>query len=255
MTKTQRTLTLVTAVIAALSHQRADAGLNIDFRLTGITGAGSISSNHEAVGVFPGTVLRFDIFAVVRGNNAQLNDDKFISISGSLRSSGASSLLGNVAGDLVRSTFDSDGDITTAGFDGLGASVGLQQDLDGDGDLDVGSNNDSNAEHFWAARFALAPSGIGAGSLSPTTGGRRIGFGTFTVTGSTFFPNTFLGFDGRSASTAANYIQDGQTIQEVSIDSLVPIFIRGPVPEPSMSAIALMTAGGAAMVRRRRPQR
>ena len=236
------------AVVAGMAGV-TNAAMNIDLRATSVVGGGSLVNNKSVTGVVPGTVVNFDIFAVIVGTNTITNDDKFISVAGSMRSSNGG-LLGDIFADLVRSLRDSDEIIISAGFDGLGSSQGTQQDLDGDTDLDVGSNVDSNAADFWAARYALAPAGIPAGSTNPTSGGRKIGFGTFTVR-----PGangvTLVNFDGRSATTSANYFQDGQTVQEPSSDGLVPISIQGgTIPEPATLGLAALSALG--LVRRRR---
>lgn len=242
------------AVVGALAGV-TNAALNLDVRATRVNGnalgAGQTSKLIPTVVV--GDVISFDVFAVITGTNASTTDDKFISVAGSYRSSNGG-LLGGILMDLVRSTTDPDtGEILVAGFDGLGSSVGLAQDLDGDGDLDVGSNVDSFANDFWAARYALAPAGAVAGSLSPTTGGRRIGFGTFTVTSVPAASGTQINFDGRSATTAANYFLDGVPVQEPSVDGLVPLQIGGgggPTPEPA--ALSLVGLAALGMVRRRR---
>lgn len=239
------------AVVGALAGV-TNAGMNIDIRATGVSGGGTMANGKLINDAVVGSVVSFDVFAVVTGTNASNADDKFISVAGSWRSSNGG-LEGDILMNLVRSVTDPDtGDVLTPGFDGLGSSVGLQQDLDGDGDLDVGSNTDSDAANFWAARFALAPAGSGAGSPSPTTGGRRIGFGTFTVTQDGL--QTLINFDGRGASTAANYFQDGQTIQEPSADGLVPLVVNGTgggtIPEPA--ALSLAGLAGLGLIRRRR---
>ena len=247
---------LLSGAVVGASAGVVNAAMNIDIRATGVTNGGTLVNNKTVTGTVAGSVVSFDIFAVIVGTNTSTADDKFISVAGSWRSSNGG-LLGDIAADLFRSVTDPEtGDVLTPGFDGLGSSVGLQQDLDGDGDLDVGSNTDSNAENFWAARFALAPAGSGAGSLSPTTGGRRIGFGTFTVDGGGI-SSTLINFDGRSATTSANYFQDGQTVQQPSSDGLVPLSVSGDggggggtVPEPA--TLSLAGLAGLALVRRRR---
>jgi hypothetical protein len=239
---------LCSAIAPILCHTpSADAGLNIDFRATGIEGQGVRVNQKTVQALTAGSVVRFDIFAVVTGTNGTNADDKFISVSGSLRSTNIGT-PGNILGDLVRSVIDPNtGQILSAGFDGVGFSVGTQQDLDGDGDLDVGSNNDSEDNHFWAAHHALG-TGAPAGSASPTTGGRRIGFGTFTVTSQSFIVS-LINFDGRNAMTAASYIQDGQIIHEPSFKGFIPISALS-WPEPTMLGVAGLT--GLAICRPRR---
>jgi MYXO-CTERM domain-containing protein len=240
------------AVVGALAGA-ANAALNIDIRATGVNGgalpAGATSKLIPNVAV--GDVISFDVFAVIKGTDTTNNNDKFISVGGSWKSTGPTH--GTLLMDVLRSVTDPDtGEILTPQFDGNGFSVGLQQDLDGDGDLDVGSNVDSDAANFWAARYALAPAGAVAGSSTPTTGGRRIGFGTFTVT-SANLGATQINFDGRNAQTAANYFQDNVTVQEAAADGLVPLVIGsggGITPEPA--ALSLIGMAGLGLVRRRR---
>jgi uncharacterized protein (TIGR03382 family) len=244
-------LLLSGAVVAGMAGA-VNAGLNLDIRATGVSGGpGTITAGqngHQVEGVAPGTVIAFDIFAVVTGTNATATDDRFISVAGSVRSS-LGGLLGNLTAQVVPSTRDSDGIVISAGFDGLGSSNGTVQDLDGDTDLDVGSNVDSNANDFWAARYALAPNSIPSGSTNPTSGGRKIGFGTFTVTG--LAGQTAVNFDGRGATTAANYVQDNATVQEPSADGIRPLLIiGGTIPEPATLSLAALSALG--LVRRRR---
>jgi len=232
------------AAVGLMAGAANAAGLNIDIRATGVNGAplgaGQTSKLIPVVNV--GDVVTFDIFAVVTGTNASLTDDKIVSASGSWKSSNGG-LKGNILADYVRS----DDNVPIIGYDANGASVGLQTDLDGDGDLDVGSHNDSAANDFWAARYQTTN---GQSASNPT--GRKIGFGTFTVTGSTNL-GTDVNFIGRNASTAGNYFQDGVFVSAPTVDGAVPLHIGGgggTVPEPA--TLSLAGLAGLAMVRRRR---
>jgi MYXO-CTERM domain-containing protein len=242
---------LLSGATVGMMAGAANAALNIDVRATGVTGGGTVANGKLVNNVAVGSVVTFDIFAVITGTNASTTDDKFISVSGSYLTTGP--LHGNLLADVVRTPLDSDGvAIPPLGFDANGFSVGLQQDLDGDGDLDVGSTADSAANNFWAARFFGAPNGSPAGSTNPTTNGRRIGFGTFTVTSAT--GATILNFDGRDAGTAGNWIEDGQTLSAASQNGVLGITINGTgggtIPEPA--TLSLAGLAGLAMVRRRR---
>lgn len=235
---------LIGAAVGATACVAAARPLNIDIRATGVNGAGLVlgqTSKLIAV-VDVGDVIAFDIFATVTGSNASTADDKFISVSGSWKSS-PFGRLGNVSVEVVRSVMNPDG-TTTLGFDGTGFSVGLQQDLDGDGDLDVGSNNDSVDQGFWSARY---PATDGLPSNWPT--GRKIGYGTFTVTSNTML--TYVNFDGRNSSFAANYVQDGFNVSEPSQDGAFPLQIGFGTPEPGTAGLLGLVGLAGLAVRRR----
>lgn len=245
MTKVHRTFVLASAISAMLSPQRANAYLNIDLRATGING-GLLPPGDTPRSVFVkrNDVVSFDVFAVIRGANTTTADDKLLSVSGSFTSFGLQ--MGDLKLGLVPTTFDPiTGQVTTTGWDGQGSSIGTQQDLDDDGDLDVGGNVDSDDTGFWTARHHLWPNGSqNAGSFNPTTGGRRIGFGTFTVTAEAGLSPTSITFDGRSSPDAAQYYQDGQLIHEASFFS-TGFEVHALDPEPvslpiAMGAIAML---------------
>ena len=258
-----RKLSIGTAAAAALAMAAGatSAGLNIDLRATAVNGQPlPVGSTPRRVFVQNiGDVVSFDIFAVVTGTNAFTVDDRIVSVSGSFISTPFTNppgthLLGHLRTGLVPTVTDPNtGEILTPGFDGAGSSVGFQQDLDGDGDLDVGSNVDSDSANFWRATYII-PEGTVAGSNSPTTGGRRVGFGTFIVGNGVLLIDlgTYINFDGRNFGSAAQYIQDGVSIQEPSIDGFFPILVSGTNfdPEPA----CLTWAVGAFGLMRRRPR-
>jgi hypothetical protein len=123
------------------------------------------------------------------------------------------------------------------GFTGPGSSVGLQSDLDGDGDLDVGSNNDPNPYNFFAVRATTAP--------NPVTGPEiKIGRATFTVNDITSaVGDSFLVFRPRQAGTAATWFEDG-IAKTIGYPGTSFYFGQGvsvsAIPEPG--ALALLSA-------------
>ena len=153
----------------------------------------------------PGQQVQLDVFAVVTGANASGADDGMQIAQGSFRSTGT--LYGNLAGGVV------------APFNGVGSTGGASVDLDGDGDNDVGSNNDASAAGFWGARSSSpqSPNGypanappIPASSYGTVAGSSyRVKLGTllFTVS-STQAQATAINFTPRNSSGAALWYEE-----------------------------------------------
>ena len=249
----RRSIACVASAAACVSgcvSSIALADLAVDLRATAHNGNALVvgETPHFIPGVVNGDVISFDIFVTATGTNANVFDDKIVAIDGSVLSQHTFP-LGNLRGtlqlDYVRTTYDGNGDPISFGFDGPTASVGLQQDLDGDGDLDVGSNNDPSPQLFWAARFI----GGAAGATAPPPVGRKVGFGTFTVTDGANDGVTFLFFRGRNSGTAAQFWQDGVLGSGPSHTSPNGILIQG-IPEPTALGVASLM--GLVALRRRR---
>ncbi|CAN5669564.1 hypothetical protein BH09PLA1_BH09PLA1_29380 [soil metagenome] len=225
----------------------AQGDLTIDLRATTVNGAALSGgqTQHAIPNAQIGDVIAFDVFALVTGTDANFMNDRFLAVSGSFRSSALGSgdnLLGNLLLDVVRTQFDPEtGDpVGPLGFDNLGFSAGTQQDLDGDGDLDVGSNNTSAPANYWAARAYLVTSGGGYGVPAGLPNGRKIGVGCFNVTSTSAASQTLLRFAGRNIDIAATYNEDGIVRQGPSLDSLPGKgIVVSSIPEPaSVTTIA-----------------
>jgi hypothetical protein len=245
---------IVLAAIACLPANAALAGLTFNLRATSVNGAAlsGAQTQHNIPNAGVGDVIAFDVFVLIVGTDANFTNDRMNSVDGSFRSTSlvaGAGPSGTLRMDVVHSVFDDAGEIIMHGFDDPGWSAGLQQDLDGDGDLDVGSNNDASANNYWAAVWGIFSSGVGAGLPN----GRKVGFGTFTVT-SAPAGSTLVRFVGRNASTAGNYFQDGVFRAEPTVDStFADSILVSTVPEPA-SAVAI-GAGLAALGRRVRSKR
>jgi hypothetical protein len=115
--------------------------LTYDLRLAG----GGKSAN-----VTPGQVVNLELFAVVTGADANASNEGYQNGWGSILSksvSGATNLKGTLAATL------------TPTFNANSAQPGAQADLDGDGDLDVGSNDANDHSGYFFARAAARQNG------------------------------------------------------------------------------------------------
>lgn len=132
---------LATAARAGIGHLAAFAapasaqqyGYTFDLRVAG-TGA------KEVVVQDPGDTVTLELFVHVRGADSDLSNDGLNDVLG-----GFSSSTGRLLGDMA-------GLPPPAPFNLTGSSPGRPNDIDGDGDLDIGSNNYSDFNSFYFAR-------------------------------------------------------------------------------------------------------
>ncbi len=144
-----------------------------------------------------GDVVNLEIWATATGSNATGSDEGLQIVVGSLLST-------NVSGGAANGTLAAQ---LTSEFRAPGATNGNQADLDGDGDLDVGSNNDSDATGFI---FARSDSPVTDGTVSGASQSWEIATATFTVTslGNTSGA-TDIGWRIRNAINGALWREDG----------------------------------------------
>jgi hypothetical protein len=128
--------TSAAGAILAFGSGVSNASLTIDVRVTRI-GSVNVTPSKTAF-ASPATTVTMQVWAQVTGSDP--NKFKCVQdITGSFLSTGGA-LHGTLGATLV------------SHFAAPSASVGLITDLDGDGDLDVGSNNPSSAAGFYHAR-------------------------------------------------------------------------------------------------------
>ncbi len=247
-------LTLAVAIASGLFVSAAQAGIVVDLRLKGVTGtAFQIVDTKKVQYTYEGSgSIQFEAWAIVTGAPGNSALEAFQSIYGSFLSS-------NVDGGVVFGTLS--GSLTPVFFNG-GASattIGASADLDGDGDLDLGSNNMSNPSDGWMFARASAMQNTSNASNTPpeafqalADGGIAIKFAdlTFTLTGDVGAPpvtaKTNLAWNSIPDGTVYNsavWREDGVS-KSPAIGST--ILSTGPieiVPEPA--SIALVTLLGA----------
>jgi len=129
-------------LLAGLAASQANAGLTVDLRLA--SGGKTVDARNLAAG----QTIDIDVYAIVAGqmqgksivNKAVVFDykDGFQSLIGSFISSGPTA-----KDQLYGNSDPNNGDYraSLAPFNGNGSTLGEYQDIDGDGDLDVGAPN------------------------------------------------------------------------------------------------------------------
>ena len=224
---------LLGAAAAAGVGAAANAALVIDVRAVSATG-GAVVQNAKTVDVTnagPGAVINFEVFALVSGQDGDTANDGIISFAGSFLSG---------TGTVARGNMTAARDAQMMGF---GGSNGLAQDLDGDGDLDVGSNTDGSANNFFSARANSAPQPIFGQSI-------RVASATMTLSAVTI-PGTdsLLNFRPRNATTAGSWYEDGTQITSANFSAGQAVRLTA-IPEPA--TIGLASIAGLGLLARRR---
>lgn len=221
-----------------LQLQTADAGLTYDLRVNG---------GKVAYVTSVGEVVTLDLFAQVTGAVGNSALEGFQDGFGSVLSSAG----GNITGSLS-STF-------VAPFDARGAQPGMQQTLDADTDLDLGSNLTVHSTEFF---FARASGMQTAGT--PIANGTEFKIATFTFSiqsiGSlTDFTPISINFRvpqfTNNVDIEALWQQDGLAMTSNGLNGgaqpTVGDAVLVSVPEPATSALLVVFAGGL-LARRRR---
>ena len=161
--------------------------LTVDLRLPGGGKSATVTGT--------GQVINLEIWATVKGANASLSDEALQIAVGSLLSS-------NINGGAANGTLKA---FNFSPFNSFGSQTGIQKDLDGDGDLDVGTNTSTDGSSFWAARAGGSVNGSAF----------KVGSATFTVTSlKSTTGQTNLTFRPRtSGGTGALWWEDGNQKQ------------------------------------------
>jgi hypothetical protein len=217
--------------------QTADASLIVDIRATAFNGLPLAGTNapKDVTVVAPGDTVTLSLFGRVAGTNS-LNDEGLTSAHGSILSAGA--LLGNLQGGAVAPFADS------------GSQNGSVQDLDNDGDLDIGvtPNGGTPATGYFLARAsALVTNG---NILDANSEEFKIGEFTFTYTGGG--AETFVNFARRANAAGGNITTAGVwSVDGAAKNPVNDAFGAGSqavlikaVPEPASLALAGLASLG-----------
>jgi len=225
---------LLSGAAAAAMTSAAQAAFMYDVRAVSVSGAGNlVVTNKSVVMVTPG-VVTFNLFGLIQPatDDGNPNNEANKSMNGSFLSTGGTT-VGNLAATVA------------APFQNLSFSGGTIQDLDGDGDLDVGNNSSSSGADYWSARATDTTNGVA---------GQEALLGTMTFTVTTAGTETSVNFRKKAgaASGIGQWVENGVTILSNANNVLVgaPVLVGGIVPEPT--SIGLIGLAGLGMLARRR---
>jgi len=257
------------AAVIGLGNAVSNASLFLELRTSTVDAAhaGSVtftpgSKTFQLGSNAVGATLTMVVIAKATGTDADQSNDGILSLTGSFLSThGAAGFpMGNMTATRQVSTT---GLNQTSGFNGAGGQNGTPTDLNADGDLDVGSNNDSDAGGFWAVRATSAPDPV-----FPTAAPFELQLGTVRyVVGDTGAQGgaTAVNFRKREFLGAASWYQD--SVQDTdtgswsgahtynadpawAIGAPVNILGAGSVPEPV--GLGLASLAGMGLLARRR---
>ena len=134
----------------------------IDLRLAG-------STDKEVTVTSVGQQINLEIWVTITGDNSDGNDEALQSVNTALLST-------NISGGAAQGTFSA---ANIAPFNGNFANTGSQVDLDADGDLDIGRNDNSSDVGFFVARANAMQT---SGTVDGASKSFQVGTATFTVT-------------------------------------------------------------------------
>jgi hypothetical protein len=124
---------------------------------------------------------------------------------------------------------------------GTGSSNGLVTDLDGDSDLDVGSNNNAIGTNFFSPRSKDAP--------TPQFESHVL-IGTMQMTLQVSGGFTLVNFRPRVSPTSGSWFEDGTQITSSTFSAGAPVVLG--IPEPT--TLSLTSMAGLGLLARRRKE-
>jgi hypothetical protein len=212
-----------TKILCEALEERRLMSLTVEVR----NADGSASTNVTSVG----QVVTLDVVAVISSANNQPTEDGLQDLTGSFISTenGAHSVDGNL---LVTANL--------APFKANGSSVGVQQDLNGDGNLDVGSNSALNTTDYFFARASPLQS-----SSTGTIVGNDLDFTiatlTYTVTNLNEGGQTSINFVPYASQSpdAAGWAEEGEETDNINgtFQAGTPYTLNDPALVPAPTAV------------------
>lgn len=196
-----------------------------------VTGSGGPSGSNSLQVTNVGQVVSLQVWAEITDPQTLPTEDGVEDIVGSFLSTGVGP--GPVAGNLASEVMSP--------FDANGSQNGTSVDLNGDGNLDVGSNDNDNADGFFFARSDGMETS-GSGTISGDALEFEIGTLTYTVTSLNFGGETDINFRPRGVESegfAAVWREDGNGLNDTTgtFTAGAPFVVTDPAVTPPPTAV------------------
>jgi hypothetical protein len=206
--------TAIAMATSSLAHN-AQAGLFTELRAASVDPAHAsfvvIQSDKKHVNLLgpaaAGATITMQIWSTVSGFDANFGNDGLLSLA-------ASFLSTHVNGGAAHGSLSASRQVSitglnqTSGFNGSGGFNGTQTDLNGDGELDVGSNNDGDSTGFFAARATSAPDPVFATDPPGEILIGSVRYVVNSVTGTNFAQETDVNLRKRESFGGATWYED-----------------------------------------------
>jgi len=266
---------IAAAAIAGMAASANAAVMTYDMRIASATGAGQVTDSKTYTlapgGASVGDVITLNLYTVLASTDATQTNDGFLTGEGSFKSGAAGTIQGTLRGDVSGTPTTTN---NVSPFNAATSTSGIKTDLDGDGDLDVGTNVTSGSLSP-APWFRAQTSGLTQTGASAVSGNLEflIGTTTFTVTdasggisGINFQPRIRTD-GGPTGPRLQKFTVDGiqysvndagtgsATVGTTSTATTGALTVGSPVsvvPAPEPASIGLLGVAAAALLRRRK---
>jgi hypothetical protein len=244
---------MLSAVLFGVATVSAGAaGLVYDLRATGVTGGTLDSAKSVSVGI--GSTVNFSLYAVITGTTGNVVADEGYQSGLIAMQTFVNSGPKNVKANYTAQAFG-------AQWGDSGSTLGTLQDLNGDGDIDIGSTVSNNSAGYFVPRAAgVVFSGAGVTVLGGNPSQTQFLVATFSITVTSIldlnsavptFANVKWGIldAGRGAARASFKVDNSATNKNYNSPGFLgsvgsDVAIIAAVPEPSAFGMILTGALG-----------
>ena len=223
----RQSLIYLCVALSLFANGAARASLTVELRAVSTTSGTVIDAKHVLFTGGPGDTVTMEVWGIISDNDGIDNEGLGFLQCSMLSSAGG--LTGNLAAER------------SPDFRGALGGDGFIQDLDGDGDLDVGSNNEASMAGFFRAFRS---------QFAPYVAANYVGRLTWTASGGAAV--TEIHARPRATWDGAGWAEDTVSADPSTSPYLAGAAVRLIVPEPATAGACALIAAVLLLCRNRR---